>query len=210
MADEYRLENRAIDTYFQKSYKFLYPLLNITNKNIRPIQTFISWKDRYQPNDCRLICVYELDHVLKLNDNKTSYISEVNQSTYQQFERMILFKNEYYETFLECEDNKGAYVFNLSKFREDWMHFCNGQYSLFSTAAKGIVLRFYATNKYSTEYMTSYLHPNKYFKTYSDLINVDESLLVEVGELCNPYDKDKETFKMETVDTPFINKSNAL
>ena len=89
MADEYRLENRAIDTYFQKSYKFLYPLLNITNKNIRPIQTFISWKDRYQPNDCRLICVYELDHVLKLNDNKTSYISEVNQSTYQQFERMI-------------------------------------------------------------------------------------------------------------------------
>jgi hypothetical protein len=210
MAIEYRLAERTINTYFQKSYKFLYPLLSISNKNITPLQTFTSWKNKYKIQDCKLICVYELDGVLNLNTTKDDYIPKIDPVTYRQFERVSIFRNAYYETFFECEDNKGAYIFDMSKYREDWEHFHNGAYSQFSTKAKTEILRFYVTNSFSTEYMNSYLYPEKYFNAYSKLLNIDESLLVEIGQLCDPYNKDREIFKLETIETPCINSPTTL
>ena len=57
----YRLANNLIDTYFQKSYKFLYPLLNISSQSeIVPILTYVEWKGNITRDACKLMCVYEL------------------------------------------------------------------------------------------------------------------------------------------------------
>lgn len=201
MSNEYILANRTINIYFQKSYKFLYPILTIPNKSIQPLQTFIAWEDHYQIKDCRLICVYELNSVLKQNETiKNELVSTIDPVTYNQFERTVLFRNEFFEAFFECEDNKGVYIFNLEKYKNDWIHFCNGRYSLFSEVIKNKIVKHYMTNSFSTEYMKSYLYPKDYFDKYSQLLNVDNSLLSSVGELCDIYNKDKETYRMKMIE----------
>jgi hypothetical protein len=41
-------------------------------------------------------------------------------------------------------------------------------------------------------YMDSFLFPEKYFNIYSELLGVNEEVLMEVGELCTKPDMEKE------------------
>jgi hypothetical protein len=46
-----------------------------------------------------------------------------------------------------------------------------------------------------SEYMESYLYPEKYYEIYSDMLNVPISTLEEVKELCDKPNLEKEDFK---------------
>ena len=42
----------------------------------------------------------------------------------------------------------------------------------------------------------SYLYPEDYFDIYAELLGVNINILKNVGELCAPYNIDKETLKI--------------
>ena len=46
--------------YFQKSKIFIYPLLDIKRGSPSvPTETYISWKENYNSEDIKLICLYK-------------------------------------------------------------------------------------------------------------------------------------------------------
>ena len=94
----YNLEYNAVDVYFQKSAKFLFPLLKIPSQSIfQQIQSYVSWQGEINICESKLICVYELS----------------KETEYCQFEKDMLLQNEYFEAFVEGAENKGIYIFNL-------------------------------------------------------------------------------------------------
>jgi hypothetical protein len=54
-------------------------------------------------------------------------------------------------------------------------------------------------------YISSYLHPEKWFDRYAELLGVESSLLKEVGELCNLPDLEKECLQIKVADLQNIN-----
>lgn len=180
----YSLESRTIDIYLQKSQKFLFPLLKIGSKEkFQPEQTYLSWKDEVTRAEHKLICVYGL----------------LDSVEYRMFEKATLFKNEFFDDFREGEDSKGVYIFNLNSFQLDVEHFMNGRYSRFSAPHKKTLQEFYTMNKFSKEYMDSFLFPEKYYEVYAKLLNVDVGLLKSVGELCDPPDFRKEQLTIKSI-----------
>ncbi len=181
----YRLEDTAIDVYFQKSSKFLYPLIlgKRNDSGIEPIQTYLAWKGHYKTADNRLICLFSLS----------------DDVAFRQFEKNLLL-HELFEGFKNLEDSSGAYIFNLNQYAADMMHFRNGRYSLLSAASKEKILSYYKANKYSAEYMDSFLNPEQYFEKYATLFNVEEGFLRNTGELCDPFSMVKETLCLKEVD----------
>lgn len=178
----YNLDNTAIDIYFQKSIKFLYPLLKIDSTHtIKPIQSYVAWQGKIDICECKLICVYEL----------------INTLEYRQFEKDTLLKNEFFESYVGGVDNKGIYVFNLNSYQKDYTHFLKGKYSLLSTDSKDLLKKFYSLNQISTAYIDSFLYPENYYEKYARLLNVDEWRLRSVGELVDPFNREKETLIME-------------
>lgn len=173
----YMLENGIIDCYFQKSYRFIYPLLQISlDHKIFPVQTYLSWADNIVINEFKLICVF----------------AQTDEPAYKAFERKILQRHDYFEDYRECEGNKGVYIFNLKTFKEDILLLFQSKYAQFSDPVKAILLKYYAVNKYSREYMDSFLNPENYYAIYAKHLNVEEKLLKEVGQLCERFEREKE------------------
>jgi hypothetical protein len=180
----YTLDERTIDIYLQKSLKFLYPLLNFPNTTtIMPCQTYLAWQGEVGFNEYKLVCVYEL---------KEDY-------EFKQFEKTVLRMNECFLSFKDAEDNKRVYIFDLKKYRKDIIQFLKGRYFLMSDPSKNTILEFYVRNKYSKEYIDSYLNPENYFERYSSLLNVSESVLRSIGELCDRFNWEKETLCIKKV-----------
>lgn len=179
----YRLDLRTIDKYFQKSHKFLYPLLGIKNNYFQPTETFLQWEGHYSFKDARLICVYEL----------------LDKSEFKLFEKTFLFKNRYYETFKNLEGNFGVYIFNLSDYKDDFINIAEGKYSKVQPETQSKILGYYANNKYSREYMYSYLSPNQFYSKYAEILGVDEETLREHVELCDPPNIKNETLDLKEI-----------
>jgi hypothetical protein len=55
---------------------------------------------------------------------------------------------------------------------------------------------YYGENSGEYKYLHSFLNPEEYFNKYADLLQMDVEILKNVGELCNPCNKDKETLKI--------------
>ena len=60
---------------------------------------------------------------------------------------------------------------------------------------KKIITKFFGASGTISEYIESYLYPEKYFEIYSDILNVPVEDLKNVGELCDKPDLERETFK---------------
>ena len=118
---------------------------------------------------------------------------ETNIPEFAHFEKSVLQESEFFIDFIELEDNKVIYRFDLKKYKEDIFQFMNGKYSAFSEDTKTIIVEYYSANKYTKEYILSYFYPERYFEKYAFLLNVEVALLKDVGELCNPYDPLQET-----------------
>jgi hypothetical protein len=170
--------------YFQKSKAFLFPALGMKRTDhSQSIITFVSWKDRYTVNDKRLIA-------LKTGD--------INEGQYRQFEKMFLLNNVLFENMMEIDQKTIAYIFNYETFKDDWDSFLKGKYSKFSITLKDRIKNYFGAETQDWAIAKSFLYPNRFFELYAELLKVDVSLLREVGELCDKYDPELETFKVIT------------
>lgn len=169
--------------YFQKSKVFLFPLLELPKTNlVSTFQTFIAWENIIRQEDCKLICLID-----EFTDKHVEYESK--------FIKECPYLSERYEN----ENGSVIYIFDLSEFKKDWKYFLKGKYSFLSETCKMLIARYYGSKSNEYEYIKTFLNPSEYFKVYSELLNVDETTLKEVGELCDIYDVNKEFLKFTPV-----------
>lgn len=180
--------------YFQKSRVFLYPVLDIKRGNsIIPVNTYIAWEELgIEPKDAKLVCVYQYrtDH------------------EYLEFEKEKLKGNKLFESAMLINDGSEiAYIFNFNPYKQDWLHFINGKYSKFSIPFKRKIKDFFRQSGNNYVYVESFVHPEKYFALYSELLNMPMHTLKEVGELCSQMDLTKETLSAQLFMFPIEEKT---
>lgn len=162
--------------------KFLYHLLKIAGQHkIMPLQTFLSWEAEVAINSCKLICVYDVKEEVE----------------FTRFERTVLRGHELFSAFFDVENNRRVYIFDLKKYKADVFLFLKGKYSQLSEETKLTILNFYNLNKFSKEYMDSFVNPENYFEQYAKLLDVPVDTLRTVGELCDPFNRAKETLSLK-------------
>lgn len=168
--------------YFQKSKTFLFPALKIArNSSIQVSETFVSWEGMYTPGDGKLILLYD----------------DVNTEAFQAFELKVLMAHPLFFTRHQITDsNSAVYVYDYSILKKDWEHFLQGKYSRLSKDLKQAILTYYGKNSHEYKYIASFLLPEDFFPVYAELLDVHVDLLTQVGELCDPYNVDKETCKI--------------
>lgn len=169
--------------YFQKSRSFIFPILGIKKASpFLPLQTYIQWDGVYTQADFNLIVTYTTS----------------DSSSWRKFLVETLMANEMFNEYHETE-NKDVVVltFDLNFMKEDMHHFMEGRYSKISKLLKRKIRDFHGYNSPEWAYMETFLFPEKYIKTYSTLLAVDEEHIRVTGELCNLPDLDKETLKIK-------------
>lgn len=177
--------------YFQKSRSFLYPLLGIKRSAaFSPSGTYVSIPGYIGPEDLKLIVSFKTD----------------DSSEFKAFEEEMLLQNPLYESAIKFQDYK-LYIFNLETYQKDFMNFLLGKYSLLSVPVKRAIKTYYseASNEYA--YMDTYLNPDKYYTVYSKLLDVSKESLVEVGELCDLCDMEKESLKIPVENMELLTKT---
>ena len=171
--------------YFQKSKIFLYPILGIKRgTSVVPTETYVSWNDKVNSEDMKLVCIYQTRTDLD----------------YLQFEKNVLLKHNRLEDYVKIDDDKLVIIFNFSDISDDWHNFLNGKYSKISIATKRKILEFFDKKSGNYAYVESYLFPEKHFETYAKILGVDTEILKSVGELCDKPDLEKEKLLIEVAD----------
>lgn len=124
-------------------------------------------------------------------------------AAFSRFENYNLLRNPYFKDVIECEDGICAYIFTFEKHAEDWLLFLEGKYSKFSSDFKNSILKFVMKGVTDTRTLSSYLYPEQYYETYARFYSNSEDvaemieLLKTVGELCDPYNIEKETLNIK-------------
>lgn len=167
--------------YIQKSLLFLYPQLRIPNvTRYKPIQTYTGLNNDIHPAGSALILLYK----------------KFDSRSFFKFETKHLIGNEYFMDRFES-DLYYIYVFNLSHLKSSYDSFLSGKYSRFSEEVKIPILDYYSKGDPMTEYIESYLYPELYYDEYSKVLNMAESDLENVIELCDKPDLKKETLTLQ-------------
>jgi hypothetical protein len=175
--------------YIQKSRIFLYPILEIKKgSDAVPIESYVSWQDVYHMAQMKFICVYHLR----------------NDDAFKKFEKNKLTNHKLFDCYYETKDEKGVYIFDLAEYKDDWTYFLDGKYSQLSVPTKNLILKFFINNKNNYHHINSYLNPEIYYEQYAKLLNINENILREVGELCNPPDLIKENLVSEVKPIPLF------
>lgn len=200
--------------YFQKSRSFLYPLTGLSRKMpYPPRQTYVAWKDVYRPEDNKLIVVFDIGletPAWKTFLEKRVYNSPLFFDTCQSEEEIINKNGEVIKRQLQ------VVVYDFSFYSSDMDLFREGKYSKLSMEFKQKIREFYGYNSPEWAYMESFVFPDKHFRRYADILNVDEELLREVGELCEKVDFNKETFTgtcstdLQNFEGNFVDLNNVL
>lgn len=176
--------------YFQKSKSFLYPALGIKRTNkISPSNTYISIPGKVNPEDVKLICTFK-------NDKSEKF------KTFE--EQMLLTNPLFLEKIVIKETN--IYIFDLEIYQNDYFNFIMGKYSKLSTHLKKAIKSYYGESSAEYKFIETYLYPERYFETYAKLLEVNVETLKKIGELCDPWDEEKEIFKISVEDLEMLNK----
>jgi hypothetical protein len=180
--------------YFQKSKVFLYPLLGVKRgMSVVPKETYVAWDKHCTSDEMKLICVY---------DYRTD-------DEYKKIEKNILLEHDRLSDYVKVK-SEVIFTFDFSDLDDDWFHFINGRYSLFSPSVKQKILGFFDKYGGNYAYIHSYLIPEKYYDNYAELLDVDSKILKEVKELCSKPDLDKETLMIEVADLNNLEEENNL
>ena len=164
--------------YFQKSKVFLYPVLGIKRgASVTPLNSYVQWEPYYQTSDRKLILPYHLR----------------DDEDFIRFEKSKLLGNSLFHDFKQVDDEEGIYVFDLQVLGTDYDLFLEGKYSEFSAEHKRRIKNFYGSYDKNFPYVESFLEPAKYYRIYSDILNVKVDLLKEVVELCDKPDLKRES-----------------
>jgi len=174
--------------YFQRSMFFLYPVLKIPSSvSIKPTCTYLSWENKYDVTDKRLICLFP-----KI---------DIEQPMKALHEKKYLLGNSRYENMYMLEDGSIVYVFNLDNIAKDWDHLLEGRYSKLSAYVRLAINDYFRANLKTAGYMDSYLNPDKYYDIYAKLLGVDPDLLREGIELLSKPDMGKEHLTLTYVNS---------
>lgn len=171
-------------TYIQKSRMFLYPMLNIKRgSSTTPIQTYMSWEDKFSIVDNKFITIYH-----KRDDVE-----------FQIFEEKHLLGNRLFYDCFELEEKQIAYVFDFDEHNSDYKKIIHGKYSMLSEEYKQNTLKFFRDNRANHSLVESWLYPEKYYYEYAELLfdNLTQgfNLLKSVGELCSLPNLTEESIK---------------
>ena len=162
--------------YFQKSRSFLYPALGLSKDKQKgfhsPVQTYIAYKDIIKIEDKQLLCQFNTD-----------------EKNFNQFEKKYIHTHPLYKYTLD----KGVYIFNYNTYGQDWDYFIQGKYSKLSDQLKNSIKIYYGEKSQEYKYIHTYLYPDKHFSMYSKLLDIDRQILESNGELCDTFNKEKET-----------------
>ena len=182
--------------YFQKSKVFLYPLLGLRKGlNFVPDITAICWNGLYTPVDCKFLCMYEADE------------KDLN---FDMFHNKHLKNHPLLNSYMYLGNRKHIYVFDYSKFKEDYVNFTKGKYSKFTADTKSKIINFFGEKGDFPSYIQSYLNPEDSHEAYADELEVDVSIIKNVWELCSIPDLVKETLFLKVPDELEFFKNNSL
>jgi hypothetical protein len=163
--------------YFQKSFTFLYPLLEFKKKTKhRPFQTYVTWEGVHDESARKLICVYKRE----------------NTDSWRTFEKEELINHRMLDYCLPIDAENIIYVFDFNIFKNDYDNFINGKYSKMSTRAKQLLTNYYGIHTPEWVFVESYVFPEAYFDKYAEILEIDVRELKKVGELCDKLDPEKE------------------
>jgi hypothetical protein len=87
-----------------------------------------------------------------------------------------------------------------------WDAFISGNYSKFPDAYKDKIIKCHGISTANKEHLESYLYPEKYYRDYARALDIDESVLQEVGQLCSPPNLKKEKLTVLKKELDFSNK----
>jgi len=178
--------NGIYKKYFQKSFTFLYPLLEISKKDYKPTQTYLEWDNVHGKDSKKLICTFKRETTTGWYD----------------FEKEHLINHPMLDYCLPIDDKHVVYVFDFNIYKEDYESFLDGKYSKFTTRAKMLLTNYYGIHTPEWVFIESYVFPESYFDKYAEILEIDVEVLKKVGELCDKYDSKKE---MCTLKHPEIN-----
>jgi hypothetical protein len=183
--------DKIYNKYFQKSKSFLYPSLGIKKSTFGPENTYLSIEGLIPADDMKLICVY------KNNESEK----------FKKFEEQNIISNPLYVKTLNI-DEKNIYIFDLYIYRNDWLYFMLGKYSKFSNVLKKAIRSYYGESSAEYKYIHTYLNPEEYFDNYAKLLEVDIETLKNIGELCDPCNKEKENLKIPLENLELVEKTD--
>jgi hypothetical protein len=183
--------NALYKKYFQKSKIFVYPLLDIKRgTQVVPSETYFAWSDMYEPEDKKLICLYD-----------------TTEENFAEFEKETLLKHTRLCNYSKVNDKQAIFVFDFSDLGVDWNHMIYGRYSKINIEIKRKIVNFFDKHSGNYVYVTSYMFPEKFFNRYAELLKVSSKLLEEVGELCDKPDLEKEKLLIEVANFENISDS---
>ena len=185
--------NSVYRKYFQKSQVFIYPLLGIKRGAAYvPKATYIAWEENDTTSeDMKLVCVYNND----------------GSNTFDVFVKSVLLKHSRLFGYVKADSKTSVFTFEFSDLSDDWENFLKGKYSKINLNLKAKILNFFDPQSGNYQYMKSYLHPEKFYDQYAELLNTDVELLKSVGELCTKPDLVKETLQLEIANLGDIHES---
>ena len=172
--------------YFQKSKIFLYPLLEI-KQGYNPVnlETYCNVYDSGSKQKNKLVVHYRL--------NEQNERCKDKNMTFEKYYLNVIESNKrFIKSEVKDNDNVQCF-FDLKGMEEDVSLFKEGRYSRLSITTKSIIEGFYPKSHANRPYVESFLYPERYRSSYAYLLDVKESLLMEVRELC-----DKPNFLKET------------
>lgn len=175
--------------YFQKSKSFLYPALGIKRGKFVPTGTYLSIEGLVGAEDMKLICSFK----------------ESDTQEFKSFEELMLLTNPLFVEKMKIKD-ASFYIFDLETYKSDYFYFLLGKYSKLSKVLKRAIKTYYGEKSAEYSFIDTYLYPEKYFTLYSKLLDIEVDTLENLGELCDPFDLEKETLKISREDLELLTK----
>lgn len=163
---------------FQKSYTFLYPALCIgKNSAFKPKGTYMSIPELYEFSDYKLILKYVV------NNTKPDWVK---------FKYHNITSNKMFYKDISVPQFD-LFVFDMKEFKSDWDLILQGKYSQLSERLKQLLKGYYKEHSPEWKYVDSFINPHAHFKDYARLYDINEDILVSVGELCDkPIEQDEQ------------------
>lgn len=178
--------------YFQKSKTFLYPFLSIPkNAPYAPAGVYVSWEGMFTTQDQKLAVLFKHEDNLEFQDFLITY----------------LYNNPLFVEERSTSHGHRIFVFSLKNYSEDFQHFLDGKYSQFSNKSKKIIRNYFGETSSEYRFIDTYIYPERYYELYAKLLNVEASVLEEVGELCDKYNPVKEELKIIVEDLEVSKKA---
>lgn len=183
--------------YWSKSQAFLLPLTGLNKTLLYPTESFLFWEE-YSIDNYQLILRF----------------SWVNYDDFLSYCRKHIFPVlDKGGCLTDVFDGEGFSVFivDISEWALDVEMFLKGRYSKFSRDAKDTIEeyhKYYDKGSKIAPEISAALEPNTKFKAYGNMsaleyvaenYGLDLAELTKVGELANPYDKERETLTGFTI-----------